>query len=162
MLLGTLLLFSYCNNQKRKEPRKDKYNPIEVYCWCFISGKTEFKNGSVQKPGKFCETLIAIRPSDLIRTGQFIYASSDTDEYTALTNLFFNNKISEEPGRYPPDSRFLILLRNKNATNDTIVYRSDDTFIINSKRILKYSFNVMDSVRRILNKDVIDCASGTH
>lgn len=67
---------------------------------------------------------------------------------------------STETVKKNPEARFLILLRKSNTSSfDTFTFTGPRVLEYNGAIACKYPFNVMDSIRKILNWEVIDCSS---
>jgi hypothetical protein len=116
------------------------------------------KDGSTVMQGQLCETPFSINAEDLIKPNRLYYSVTDKPTINSLENLLFNRADSIKKINYSIDSRFLILFR-KNAGVDTFNYYRVNNFFLNGDYQYKYSFNILDTVSKILKIKYIKCPS---
>ena len=104
------------------------------------------------------ETPFRINVEDLVKPNHLYYSATDKSTINDLTNLFFNKADSVKRMNYAIDSRFLILFR-KNTGVDTFNYYSINNFVLNGDDQYSYSFNILDSISKILKVKYIKCPS---
>jgi len=135
------------------------YYKAEIYCWCFGDIPLyKKKDGSTVMQAQICETPFRINVEDLIEPNRLYYSATDTPTISGLKNLFFNKADLVKKINYPIDSRFLILFR-RNTGVDTFNYYSINNFVLNGDDQYSYSFNILDSVNKILKIKYIKCPS---
>jgi hypothetical protein len=135
------------------------YYKVEIYCWCFGDVPLyKKKDGSTVMQGQLCETPFSINAEDLIKPNRLYYSVTDKPTINSLENLLFNRADSIKKINYSIDSRFLILFR-KNAGVDTFNYYRVNNFFLNGDYQYKYSFNILDTVSKILKIKYIKCPS---
>jgi hypothetical protein len=134
------------------------YSRIEIYCWCFNSTKAvRDSNGGIHLPISICTTPIRVDQSDLIKPIRLYISISDSLKIESIKRLFFNNISESKIIKDPTSARFVALFRRNYSFPDTLLYSDDAEFIYNSRYLYKYSFNVMDSLKRILALENITC-----
>ena len=163
LLLITIILSTIgCKNSNEKKLSKNKnlkYSEIEIYCWCFLDTTAlHDKNGAISTQVKDCEVIIPLNPSDFVKAKHLFYFTSSPDTIEAIRKLVFDRKESSKPINNSIDTRFLILFKKDNFKADTIIYYYGK-LCYNEKYLFNYSFNIMDSIRNILNVKKIDCTS---
>jgi hypothetical protein len=124
------------------------YSSIDIYCWCFKSDEFE----SMSK----CETILATRSYEIIKPENLLRSITAKDTIEAIESLVFSKsrKIEETPGQH--DSRFLLLCKS-NSTSDTIIFFNKSGFYYNSTKFFGYPFEVIDSLKTIINQKNINC-----
>jgi hypothetical protein len=160
--VALLVLISFgCTNSNLNNFSSKAYTKIEIYCWCFFQDpKEDARDGHSFPANGTCETPLTVTPSRFVNTQNFYDSISNGVQIRSIQHIIFDSKsMYEKAEDSHPESRFLILLKGANSESDTIVYSYPNQFCLNSKYILKYSFNVVDSIRKILKKDSIGCPS---
>lgn len=154
VILSTVLLC--CNNDKSRSTQDLKstgarYGSIEIYCWCFESNDYETVSG--------CSTPKSIEAVELIKEENLFQLINNRDTIERLKSLIFNEKKLIKEERNPPDSRFVFVFKVNDSKADTINVFSDSSLHYNNRYYFNYPFNVMDSIKVILDKTEINCKS---
>jgi len=169
VVFAILVIIIACNESRIKPdlPVEEKgtgakelqqYSSVEIYCWCFHDEKIASKNGVISSHSKDCETFMPARANSLIKPEHLFMSSKKLDEIVRVQNQIFQNHIGSDTLKTRTEPRFIILLRrNDNYENDTLVYRSGVEFEYNERIVFKFKIGIMDSIRNILKKDIIDC-----
>ena len=147
-----------CHNSSQGPTSSTEYASIEAYCMCFEYDHTQAPKIGATGLARYCETDIAIQPTSLATPGHLFDSTGDPKIVNSLKRILFLEKDAKiQELEFPPNSRFLILLKKKDSQADTLVYYFRNKFVQNSKYLLSYSFDVLDSIRRVLGKEKIDC-----
>lgn len=125
------------------------YTKVEIYCWCFFSNNFETISP--------CTTPKAIETAELIMSKNLFAIVNNSDTIRKLRSLIFDRKRSVEEKTDYPDSRFLMLFRISNSQTDTINVFSGSELHYNNRYYFNYAFNVVDSIKVILNWNEINC-----
>lgn len=140
--------------------KNHSYSRFEIYCWCFNSVQAlKDSTGLIYLPVTVCTTPNRVDQSDLIRPIRLYSTISDSLKIQSLKKLFFNNISESKIITSAADARFVILFRKNDFFCDTLLYSNNAEFIYNGVHLYKYSFNVMDSLKRILGLEKIACRS---
>jgi hypothetical protein len=150
-----VVLFLSCN-MRSSQHNFATYSRVDIYCWCF------YKDTAFQFPGKRrgCETMIPLLPEDLV-TGNPIASTRNLDTIKKLSNLIFKSPSTKMPVKGYDDCRFVIRFKKDNGDIDLVSNYDKMPLAINfnGEYEFTYTFDVIDSVRKILGKSVIDCSS---
>lgn len=94
ILILSLICFSICCKHKDNSwtpgsgPNNSVYSEVEIYCWCFYdSTSIKNKDGTTSGSGRYCATLAAVRPSELIKSENFFYSTNDKNTIAALQKI---------------------------------------------------------------------------
>ena len=162
IILGAIYCKSRENGDKMVELKTKnlKYSKIEIYCWCFLNGKVIYnKDGTLSEDFRDCETFVRMNPSELIKPEYLFDSTSNSGIIEELQKIFFSGKEHSEKMPYGSEPRFLILFKENELKADTLVYLGGKRFVYNEKYLVTYAYNVLDSVRKVLHVDKIDCKS---
>ena len=146
-----------CNNDNsgtaHKKAMDSAYSKIELYCYCLY---TTTLNGHALSHD-YCTTQSPLTPVDIINSDYLYDSTTDPRIIKAMTTLFFDGREKSQPLRSFTNARFVILF-HRGVGIDTIVYRQNSSeFSFNERYLWTYSFNVLDTLKKILNKDQILC-----
>jgi hypothetical protein len=159
-LAWMVLTFSIfaCKVKSKPSDFATDYDRVEIYCWCYLKDEIVINgDGSKTEPFRICDTIVKVRSTDLIIPKDLLSSLNDTNMINNLKGLIFHGqKTATQPG-YETDSRFLLLFRKNTKEADTLIYDNFNRFSFNNKYLFSYSFDVMDSVRKILRMKLIDC-----
>lgn len=168
IFLATLGLFCSCSNSNGEKLEtinktslaERNISSIEIYCWCFYNKKIKQWGVDTLKDVVQCSTIIAIKPEELLRPRYLIYSTDSINKIESFNQILYNYSKIDSLHTYSPDSRFVVLVRRKNSPDDIFVFVSDFT-LYNNKHNTScfYDYNVMDSIRRIIQIDEIRCGS---
>ena len=133
------------------------YSSIDVYCYCFLNepGTKNHKGETVRNFG-MCTTPFRITPSVLAKPQQLLFTTTDSVVVNNFRNLMFE-KVSIDTMNFEIDARFLLLLRKDHIEADTLVFIANNKFYFNNGFSLNYSVDVMESIRRIMKREKIEC-----
>ena len=152
----TVALWRCSNEKKITQP----YQAVKIYCWCFSHGHDIVnKDGTISKaPGSYhCETFVRVKPQNLIVQRNLSDSITNPAVMDKLNKLIFEGKTTAIPDDPKPDARFVIVFIRPNSEADRLTYANDTSFSYNEKYTYNYSFNVMDSIKKILGKKQISC-----
>lgn len=123
-------------------------NSANVYCFCF-------DYGIEQNLSNICLSSINIESKHLIDSN-YLYTVLEGSKLERIKKsiLNYNKSYVDNNG---VDVRFTISF-NDSAAN-FISYFDDSTLIYNDTLMLKYNFNIADSIVKVLGKDYIFCDS---
>ena len=151
--IGIMFVFS-CNNNRKiiNESEQETYSKAEIYCYCVA--EDSIKN---QVFINTCSTSFSIHPKELVKPDKLFYSTSNKLLLNQIKELFFNKRNKMDTLIRGVDARFLILLKKNEFKADTLVFRDEYSFSFNGKFNINFSFQMMDSLRSILNRKVINC-----
>lgn len=138
------------NNKANKSNLQ--YSVVEMYCACIRS--TPIEKGFVVMSD--CSSPARIPPSTFIRPEVLYYTTSDTTIIYALRDIFFKSEYKSD-SVHGTDARFVVLLKRNQSSADTLVFINETEFVLNEQFKLSYSMNIMDSIRKIIGKESIQC-----
>mgnify|MGYP000983249218 CR=1 FL=1 len=135
------------------------YTSVEFYCFCMA--EKYINNRSVLVT--VCGEKEELTPEKLIRKEHFFDTISDSDRLSRFSFFFNNNSRIIIKKKEYPDARFVFLVKDKTAKTDTFYWKfslgiNDSTVLnCNKKYLIKYPFNIIDSIKVLLNKRTITC-----
>jgi hypothetical protein len=151
-----LFYFFSCRNYTKPVNNKiqAEYVAIEIYCFCvydFSSKNQAFYNT--------CSTASFISAHMLVRPERLYYSNADQQIIKKFKNIFFGNTLSKDTLTQPTEARLVILFKKNDSTGDTLIFNTSNykSFNFNDKYKFNYPYNVMDSIKVILNKRKITC-----
>ncbi|HPG11861.1 MAG TPA: hypothetical protein PLU37_10040 [Chitinophagaceae bacterium] len=167
IFLAALGLFCGCSNPNGKKLETtsktslahQNITSIEIYCWCFYNKKIKREGIDTLKNVSECATLIAVKPEELLQPKYLIYSTDSINKIESFNRILFNYAQVDSLNSYVPDSRFVVLVRRKNYPDDIFAYVSNFKLYNTSDYTCHYNYNVMDSIRRIIQFDEIRCSS---
>jgi len=166
LVLTIILGLIYCKSSEKSDKMVElktnnlKYSKIEIYCWYFLTGKAIYnKNGTMSEETRYCNTTVRMNPSELIKPEYLFDSTSNSGIIEELQKIFFSGKEHSEKMPYGSEPRFLVLFKENELKADTLVYLGGKRFVHNDKYLFTYPYNVLDSVRKVLHVDKIDCKS---
>ena len=149
------LMFISCNyNDKTTENKKiqPEYIKAEVYCFCLNEIQQNYQTLRIS-----CSTTASVRPYELINANELFYSTNDTMIIKRLKNFFFDKREKIDTLIQGSDARFVVLLKKNDLSTDTLVFNNEYSFNFNEKYKFNYSFQIMDSIKSILNKKTLTC-----
>ena len=152
MFLIFLLSCNFKSNKLDNNSIQAEYVKAEIYCFCVYEIHT--KN---QVFINTCSTPASVKPYTLIKPDRLFYLTNDTTIIKRLKRVFFEKKEKIDTLTEPSDARLVVLLKKNDLSADTLVFDREYSFNFNEKYKFSYSFQVMDSIRSILNKKTISC-----
>lgn len=153
VLLAFMVFIYSCKSYKKNDNDNLTYSKIEIYCACMNTvpinnGYTVISNCS--SPGQ-------IPPSRFIKPEVLYYSTIDTGIINSLKNIFFRSSYKSDTLGGGTDARFVVLMKKSDFIADTLVFNNQTVFTLNEKYRLEYSINIIDSIRKIIGKERIDC-----
>lgn len=133
------------------------YVSAEVYCWCIAKVNIKEKASGKSFYMSYCNTFYAVMPEELINDKNKIAASDDKKVIDNLSRIFNKSIFKEVKNGETIDARFVIVFRK--ADGSEVIFSSNDEsrFYFAHDRVNVYNFNVIDSVKKIMNLDKIEC-----
>ena len=147
-----------CNVPKNQKAETKNYSDIEIYCFCFLSEKPAENKNDRQRRAVICNTPFRYTPFNLIEHGNLLYHTNDSLTIHSLANIVFAS-VAVEKTAPVFEARLLILLKKNNVSADTVAYIDNKNFYHNNGKTFQYSFDVLDSIKKVINMDEIDCTT---
>ena len=136
------------NNSEDPQDKNNEPSQADIYCWCFESDSSE----TISR----CSTPYALHPDEIINKSTLLRSYKNADTLLLLKKLLFQKKHSTKDFTgWVFESRFLFLFKNS-SFSDTVVYYTDTSFIHNNMLYI-YPFNIMDSIKSLLDLKEISC-----
>lgn len=146
----------FCTGNKLKIGENQHQQKFEIFCWCFQS--FSYKKQDTPRALYTCETFARVKAKELIAMKHKFYETDDSVVINKISSLIYSVPFSSPlQSDYAPDARLVFVLQKGNSNADTITYINNSTLYVSNNRILKYSLNVMDSIRNIIDKNEIIC-----
>lgn len=157
ILLVYIIFACSCNPNNRAGTTSLPYSKVEIYCACMSS--VQSNEGYIVMQN--CTTPGHTGPDKLIKKELLYYSTSDTNVINSFWNVFFKNNHKSETLIDGQDAGFVILMKKSEFIADTLVFSNTDqaVFTFNEKYKLTYSINIIDSVRKLIGKEHIECES---
>jgi len=148
-----------CSGDKKPPAGLTEYKSVRLYCVCFEYRKTDVVKTGISGVPQPCGTDIAVYPASVVSPAYLFDSASNANIMNSLKRIIFTERDqnAEIERSRPDDSRFLILFQTDEAHADTLVYLFPNKLLLNSNYLFTYSFDVMDSIRRTIGKEKIDC-----
>ena len=165
-LNGLLIFISFaysCKSYKKTDNSSLPYSKAEIYCTCIATIPSIPEDSNVENPN--VENIVMINCSDqgyrgpnrLIKAELLYYSTIDTNILNSLREVFFYSNHKSEIKKNFQTSGFVILMKKNEFIADTLTFLDQDEFALNEKYKLRYPINIIDSVRKIIGKDRIEC-----
>lgn len=150
-----IIFFGSCSNHSKPDNNNKaqaEYVAIEFYCFCVYEFYT--KNQTFINT---CSTPALVHAYKLVRPNALFYSTKDEKIIKRVEKIFFEKIEKIDTLTQATDARIVILLRKNDLSTDTLVFNGEYNFSFNEKYNFRYSFQVLDSIRNILNKKTISC-----
>lgn len=159
VLAATVLVtgITFCNSGKKLT---EDYREVKLYCWCFSHGNEIVnKDGTKSRnPQDYqCQTFVRVKPQDVMRMENLSDSITDKILISRISQMVWKgyaDKVNDNP---KPDARFVLVLESPSGEEQRLTYASDYSLVYNEQFTLQYRFNVMDSLKKILNKPKFHC-----
>lgn len=126
---------------------------MEIYCFCFRDKKSK---DSKRDTAVICHTPFRLTPQHLLNPDYLLYKTNDSLIINSIANTVLSNtKAMKNAPQF--EARFVVLLKKNYSSADTLAYIDNRTLYYNNGMAVEYSFNILDSIKKIIKMEEIDC-----